>query len=190
MLNSQPQFVSSTVVRRGSRYFFGRFCTKVILAARKQTVFTCLRAESLGACWMSRRFEFWLASSSVMRLYSGCCEVNTRPGWLHSFRRYCSACEGEEGEDFKRCTAYKMYCTQNTLALMTVLKHFQFRQVTQTKCTWKTWPVAFSLGFSFSSVEAVLMLSSTLALARDFAKSSYSWTCRQRGIMNPVVWLG
>lgn len=55
---------------------------------------TCLRADSLGACWMSRKLELWAASSSVMRLYSGCCEVKTRLGWLHSFRRYCSACEG------------------------------------------------------------------------------------------------
>lgn len=53
---------------------------------------TCLRADSLGACWMSRKLELWAASSSVMRLYSGCCEVKTRLGWLHSFRRYCSAC--------------------------------------------------------------------------------------------------
>lgn len=44
----------------------------------------------------------------------------------------------------------------------------------QTTHTWKTWPVAFSLGFSSSSVEATEMLSSTLALALDFAKSSYS----------------
>lgn len=43
--------------------------------------------------------------------------------------------------------------------------------------TWKTCPVALSLGFSSSSSSAVEMLSSTLALARDFAKSSYSWTC-------------
>lgn len=57
---------------------------------------TCLRAESLGACWMSRRLEFWAASCSVMRLYSGCCGVRTKLGWLHSFLRYCSAWENAE----------------------------------------------------------------------------------------------
>lgn len=42
--------------------------------------------------------------------------------------------------------------------------------------TWKTCPVAFSLGFSSSSCTvAVEMVSSTLTLALDLAKSSYNW---------------
>lgn len=45
---------------------------------------------------MSRRLECCAASWSVMRLYSGCCGSSTRPGWLHSFLKYCRAWREED----------------------------------------------------------------------------------------------
>lgn len=50
------------------------------------------------------------------------------------------------------------------------------------RSTWKTCPVAFSLGFSSSScVDVVEITSSTFTFARDLAKSSYSWTLAGTG---------
>lgn len=55
---------------------------------------TCFKAESLGACWISWREEFWIASFSVVLLNSGCWGVKTNAGWLHSLRKYCNAFKG------------------------------------------------------------------------------------------------
>lgn len=62
-----------------------------------EDLLTCFKAESLGACWISWREEFWTASFSVVFLNSGCWGVKTNAGWLHSLRRYCNAFKkGEE----------------------------------------------------------------------------------------------
>lgn len=46
---------------------------------------------------MSASEDFSSLNEAITGSYSGCDLVNTSDGWLHTLRRYCSACEEKRG---------------------------------------------------------------------------------------------
>lgn len=116
---------------------------------------TCFKAESLGACWISRREEFWTASLSVVLLNSGCWGVKTNAGWLHNLRKYCNAFKG--GKTYMQVTSHAT-----------------------NVCISVSFPMRFHLSrmlCSFFKNQFKYLMSSTVLLAQYFFMRAFIVTC-------------
>lgn len=83
--------VNTVVIFKKSKFIKNLYSWGATHIWHLKDIHTCFKAESLGACWISCREEFWTASFSVVVLNSGCWGVKTNAGWLHSLRKYCNA---------------------------------------------------------------------------------------------------
>ena len=154
---------------------------------REEKSRTYLRATSLAACCMSRMEKFCCRNWSITLLYSGWLAVSTRRGWLHTLRRYWSACAiRQNGDGYRTVRTLRWYSSRSCelISLKSLGKNFQTLfsrapSIVWWERTWKMWGVSLLCFLLLSSSSKCDTDSSKPFFTCDLAKSSYNWTCNR-----------